>query len=216
MHLDSANLEDVKIIQASSIFKGITTNPTILVKEKCNRQTAINRILELTDKQVLVQTVGFSYEEILADARMLLAMFGKEKIAIKIPAHEAGINVIDTLKKEDKTIQILGTAIYSADQAIAAALAGADFVAPYVNRMSAANIDPFKEIAGMRHFFDKKALKTQIMAASFKHSGQVMQAYESGADTVTIPYEIYLQMTNKVLAVEAIRVFNKDATLYEK
>lgn len=104
MHLDSANLEDVKKIQASSIFKGITTNPTILVKEKCNRQTAINRILELTDKQVFVQTVGFSYEEILADARMLLATFGKEKIAIKIPAHEAGINVIDTLKKEDKTI----------------------------------------------------------------------------------------------------------------
>ncbi|MCB2669382.1 transaldolase, partial [Listeria monocytogenes] len=95
---------------------------------------------------------------------------------------------IDTLKKEDKTILILGTAIYSADQAIAAALAGADFVAPYVNRMSAANIDPFKEIAGMRHFFDKKALKTQIMAAIFKHSVQVMQAYESGADTVTIPY----------------------------
>lgn len=115
MHLDSANLDDVKKIQASSIFKGITTNPTILVKEKCNRQTAINRILELTDKQVFVQTVGFTYEEILADARMLLTMFGKDKIAIKIPAHEAGTNVIDTLKKEDKTIQILGTAIYSAD-----------------------------------------------------------------------------------------------------
>lgn len=64
MHLDSANLDDVKKIQASSIFKGITTNPTILVKEKCNRQTAINRILELTDKQVFVQTVGFTYEEI--------------------------------------------------------------------------------------------------------------------------------------------------------
>lgn len=95
MHLDSANLDDVKKIQASSIFKGITTNPTILVKEKCNRQTAINRILELTDKQVFVQTVGFTYEEILADARMLLTMFGKDKIAIKIPAHEAGTNVID-------------------------------------------------------------------------------------------------------------------------
>lgn len=215
MHLDSGNLEDIKKIQASSIFKGITTNPSILVKEKCTRKTAITNILQQSNKLVFVQTVGFTYEEILADASALLATFGKERIAIKIPAHEDGIYVIETLKKEDKTIKLLGTAIYSADQAIAAGLAGADFVAPYVNRMSGASINPFKEIAKMRHFFDKQALSTQIMAASFKNAGQVMEAYESGADTVTIPYDIYEQMTNKLLAIEAIHVFNQDATLFE-
>lgn len=120
-----------------------------------------------------------------------------------------GVGVISKLKKEDPDHVILGTAIYSADQAILGALAQCDYLAPYVNRMSTHGIDPYEAINKTRAFIDSRKLNAQIMGASFKNSQQVVYALTSGAHTVTIPYDIYLQMIDKEIALSAIDVFNQ-------
>ena len=87
-------------------------------------------------------------------------------------------------------------------------LAGCDYVAPYVNRMENNNIDPYKEIEVMRKFYDTRSLSCEILAASFKNTAQVTKALLAGADTCTIPADIFMSMINKEVATAAIKAFN--------
>ncbi|EHL2506203.1 transaldolase, partial [Listeria monocytogenes] len=105
---------------------------------------------------------------------------------------------------------ILATAIFSSEQGYIAALSGADYLAPYYNRMEVSGLDAAKTIEELRYVLDLQGLEdVKIMGASFKNSRQIMQALASGADTVTIGYDLFLQMMNKPLALESIEKFNE-------
>lgn len=207
MYLDTANLEEIKQAFKSGIFKGITTNPSILYKEGNPREAQIRAILKLNIPYIYVQTVGDTYEERLEDCKKICQL--GENVGIKVPIDSIGLEVIKTIKATEPKRKILGTAIYSADQGILGALAGCDALAPYVNRMMNNDIDPFEAIKKIRQIIDDRGLKTEILSASFKNAGQVTKALLSGSHTATISYDIYLQMINKPLAAEAITVFNQ-------
>lgn len=208
MFLDTSNLEEIRASLKTGIFKGVTTNPTILLKENRSREEQIEAILHLGVEKLFVQVVGSTADELFEDYRRIKALNTKNSIAYKVSMDLSGLEVVKRIKEDDKDAEILGTAIYSADQAILAAIAGCSSVAPYVNRMENNSIDPYEAIEKMRLFIDERDLDCMIVAASFKNTSQIVRALTSGAHTCTIPYDLFLQMINKDVAGSAIEVFN--------
>lgn len=208
MFLDTASIDEINGKLPLGIFKGITTNPTILLKEKKERFSHINTILASDVELLFVQVIGETVEELKRDYVKIRSIQTDKKIAIKIPMNTEGLEFVKTIKKLYPEQIVLGTAIYSSDQGILSAVAGCDYIAPYVNRMSNNNLDPYTSIAQMRNFIDDRKLSTKIMAASFKNTNQVVDSLMAGAHTATIPAEIVDQMMNKELAINAIKVFN--------
>ncbi|EHD1577091.1 transaldolase [Listeria monocytogenes] len=209
MFLDTGNLEEIKKALQFPFFEGVTTNPTILLKENRPRKTHIGSIQA---KVVFVQAAGLTEEEIWEDVLRIQAIEPAEGtvIGLKIPAHEAGIKVIAKVRANFPNEIILATAIFSSEQGYIAALSGADYLAPYYNRMEVSGLDAAKTIEELRCVLDLQGLEdVKIMGASFKNSRQIMQALASGADTVTIGYDLFLQMMNKPLALESIEKFNE-------
>ncbi|MBC1953351.1 transaldolase [Listeria welshimeri] len=214
MFLDTGNLEEIKKALQFPFFEGVTTNPTILLKENQPRKT---HIAHIQAKMVFVQAAGLSEEEIWEDVLRIQTIEPAQGtvIGLKIPAHEAGIKVIAKVRAKFPEAIILATAIFSSEQGYIAALSGANYLAPYYNRMEVSGLDAAKTIAELRYVLDLQGLlNVKIMGASFKNSRQIMQALASGADTVTIGYDLFLQMMNKPLALESIEKFNEhNATL---
>ncbi|EPS1325282.1 transaldolase family protein [Listeria monocytogenes] len=209
MFLDTGNLEEIKKALQFPFFEGVTTNPTILLKENKPRNT---HIVNIPAKVVFVQAAGLTEEEIWEDVLRIQAIEPAEGtvIGLKIPAHEAGIKVIAKVRANFPNEIILATAIFSSEQGYIAALSGADYLAPYYNRMEVSGLDAAKTIEELRYVLDLQGLEdVKIMGASFKNSRQIMQALASGADTVTIGYDLFLQMMNKPLALESIEKFNE-------
>ncbi|EIO9072011.1 TPA_asm: transaldolase [Listeria monocytogenes] len=209
MFLDTGNLEEIKKALQFPFFEGVTTNPTILLKENRPRKTHIGSIQA---KVVFVQAAGLTEEEIWEDVLRIQAIEPAEGtvIGLKIPAHEAGIKVIAKVRANFPNEIILATAIFSSEQGYIAAFSGADYLAPYYNRMEVSGLDAAKTIEELRYVLDLQGLEdVKIMGASFKNSRQIMQALASGADTVTIGYDLFLQMMNKPLALESIEKFNE-------
>lgn len=137
-------------------------------------------------------------------------------MGVKVPTTTDGLAVISKIKKEYPEVKVLATAIYSADQGILATIAGADLLAPYVNRMENNNVDPMDAISKMRVFIDDRNASTEILAASFKNTSQVVNALTSGSHTATIPYELLVQMTDKDVVTQAVEVFYQDGINLEK
>ncbi|MEG0329075.1 MAG: transaldolase family protein [Longicatena sp.] len=212
MYIDTANIKELKEALKTGVIKGVTTNPTILKKENKPRFQQINEIMDLKPSILFVQILGSTTDELIADFHKVMD-FAKEKkynIGIKVPMNFIGLETVKTIKNTNPEIKVLGTAIYSADQVILSAIAGCDYVAPYINRMQNNGIDPFEQVSIMRTYIDNHNLSCEILAASFKNTSQISEALTSGAHTCTIPFDLLKAMMDKELALNAIQVFNTD------
>lgn len=208
MFIDSIDCSKIKRMLELEIFKGVTTNPTLLLLGKESRDKQIKNILKTGANLVFVQVVGYTVEEMFDDYEKIRQLDTGNQIGIKIPLNREGVKCIHKIKRQDNKRVLLGTAIYSTEQGIIGALAGCDYLAPYVNRMQVSGIDPKGVIKEIKKFIVSRDLKTKIMAASFKTSEQVLSALISGADTVTVPIDIAESFLYKPLAINAIEVFN--------
>ncbi|MDD7463141.1 MAG: transaldolase family protein [Anaerococcus sp.] len=218
MYLDTANLKEIEKALKSGIIKGVTTNPTILLKEEKPREEQIKAIDDLCQSLVFAQVVGRDYDEFMEDFLKLYELRKELKgdLGVKVPVTMDGLRAISEIKEKYPDVKVLATAIYSADQGILASMAGADYLAPYVNRMENNNVDAMEAIEKMRIFIDDRGLGTQILAASFKNTNQIVNALISGAHTATISYELLVQMADKDVALKAIDVFYQDGLNLEK
>lgn len=208
MFLDSVNIAEIQDGLQLGFIKGVTSNPTLLLKEGEARFKQVEKILETATALIFVQLVGDTVEELVVDYEQIKAIETGKEVAIKVPLSFIGLTAINKIKKDNPEQIILGTGIYSADQGIMGALAGCDYIAPYVNRMANNNIDPSQAIYQMRTFIDDRGLPTEIMGASFKNTNQVINALIAGAHTVTVPMDILKGLIDKQLAISAIEVFN--------
>ncbi len=213
MYIDTANIREIKEALKTGVIKGVTTNPTILKKQAKPRFEQIDDIMALKPEILYVQLVGSSTEEFLADFERIMDFADSKgyKLGVKVPMIFCGLETVKEIKLRRPEVKVLATAIYSADQGILAAIAGCDCLAPYVNRMQNNAVDPYEEILKMRQFIDDRGYDTEILAASFKSTGQITNALSHGSHTCTIPYDLLVQMMNKDVAVLATEVFNQDA-----
>ena len=206
--LDTANLEDIRRYNDIYDITGITSNPTILAKEKAEFFPLLLEIRSIIgEKQLHVQVTGSTCEEMLKEAEALTDRLGKDTY-IKVPANEEGIKTMKVLKSRGN--RVTATAIYMPQQAMLAASVGADYVAPYFNRMNNMNVDSKKAIGDMAWLFEHNQIQTKIVAASFNNTQQVMDALMAGAQAVTASPELYTQMVENPMIDSAIAGFAAD------
>jgi TalC/MipB family fructose-6-phosphate aldolase len=208
--LDTANLDQIKKGVETLPLSGVTTNPSIVKKEgKINYFRHMNTIREIIgfDKSLHIQVVAKDYQGILKDAEAILTTIDKE-VFIKVPVTETGIQAIRELKR--KGVHVTATAIYSNFQAYLAIAAGADYIAPYYNRMENLNINSNQSIYNIAQEISRSNSLSKIVAASFKNIGQVNAAIEHGAQAVTIAPEIFIQALSLPTVEKAVNDFTTD------
>lgn len=197
--LDTANLEQIKKYNEYYNIVGVTTNPTILSKEKGPFFETYEKIRDIIgeEKQLHIQVTGRTCDEMLKEAETIAKYFGKD-IYVKVPVIEEGVKAMKLLHNDG--YKLTATAVLNAQQAFLAGSVGADYVAPYVNRMANLNFDPYETVTRIRKIFDNQKITTKILGASFKNTQQVIRTYEAGAEAVTVSTDLLTAMcTNGVV-----------------
>ena len=207
--LDTANLEAIRKYCDYYNIIGVTTNPSILSREKGPFFETCARIREIIgqEKQLHVQVTGRSCEEMLKEAEVITQRLGKD-VFIKVPVIEEGVKAMKLMKA--RGLRVTATAVVSVQQAFLAGSVGADYVAPYVNRMENLSIDPYEAVARIREIFDNQGITTKILGASFKNTQQVMRTYEMGAEAVTVAPELLTTMCSNAVTDLWVNNFEKD------
>ena len=185
--IDSADIKKAREIEKYYTIAGITTNPTILSKIEGSLEDKLKELKEFTygKYEVHVQTTDSEVEKIVEEAKKLRDYFG-ESFYIKIPVTKSGLEAMKLCSKED--IRVTATAILTPMQTLAAAKNGANYVAPYVNRMENVGQDAKEAILEISNLLID--YPTEILAASFKNVKQVQDILRCGAEAVTIAPEI--------------------------
>ncbi|MCQ9210832.1 fructose-6-phosphate aldolase [Granulicatella seriolae] len=208
--LDTANLEEIKKYEAIIPLAGVTSNPSIVKKEgKIDFFKHMKQIRDIIgkDRTLHVQVVATDYEGMLKDAEMIAAQIDSE-VYIKVPTSEIGLKVMKELKC--RGMNVTATAIYTKFQAYLAIAAGADYLAPYFNRMENLNIDAKTAIQEIAKEIARTNSSSKILAASFKNIAQVNAALEAGAQSATMGCDIIKQAFSMPSIEQAVVDFTAD------
>lgn len=207
LYLDSADIEQIAHFKQILPLKGITTNPSILAKSRCG----VNQLLGELDAvwpsaRIHVQVVSQSVDDIVDEAIKLNSL--PYDIVVKIPANPIGLTAIKQLQETD--IPLLATAIYTVQQGFMAALAGADYLAPYVNRIDCSGAIGVETVDKLQKLLDRHQLDCKILAASFKSIAQAMSVVEVGVAAITLPLDVAVELLGHPDIESSVRQFNAD------
>lgn len=207
--IDTAKLEDIRRVCEYYPVAGVTTNPTIISREKGDFKKIICDIREIIgeNKQLHVQTTATEAKEILREAEMIRQTVGGN-FFIKIPITKEGLKATEMCKKMG--IGVTMTAIFTQPQALMAARAGADFVAPYINRLDNIVSDGAHVVEEIVALFKAHNINTKVLAASFKNVEQVHKVAMVGCPAVTINPELFDQLIYHPLTLYAVDAFSAD------
>ncbi|WP_432662578.1 fructose-6-phosphate aldolase [Wukongibacter baidiensis] len=206
LFIDTANIDEIREISEWGILAGATTNPSLIAKEGRDLKEVINEIVSIVDGPISAEVVAENAEDMIKDGEVLAKMH--ENVVIKIPMNEEGLKAIKGLSK--KGIKTNCTLIFSANQALLAARAGATFVSPFVGRMDDignAGVTLINEVAQV---FDIHGIDTEIIAASIRHPMHVTESALQGSHIATVPYKVFKQMLKHPLTDIGIEKFNND------
>lgn len=190
--IDSSNIEQIKELNDLLTITGVTTNPTILTKSGREAMDVVKDLCEVLseDQLLFIQTVQTSFEGIMEEAKMISSIRNKN-MYVKIPVTHEGLRAIKECKKLG--IHTLATAIYSADQAFLAAMNGAEYLAPYTNRMCNYG-DGVQDVKDLIEMLRVNHMPAKVIAASFKNTYQVHELIKAGIQAVTVPCDVLYQM----------------------
>ena len=207
--IDTANIEKIKHCIEYFPIAGVTTNPTIISREHTDFIKLIRDIEDVigNDRMFHIQLTGDTAEQMISEAKALRDVIG-DNLYVKIPVGEEGLKA--TMKLHNEGFHITETAIFTQQQALMAAMAGADFVAPYVNRLDNIISDGVNVVSEIVEMFDRYNLKTKVLAASFKTAEQVHKISMVGGHAVTVNPEILNSLIYHPLTMYAIDDFKAD------
>lgn len=207
---DSANLAQIEEYSKCFPIVGVTSNPSIIKSEgKIDFFSHFKEIRKIIgdDKSLHIQVLSEEYDDILKDAEAILKNID-EKVYIKIPVAENGLRAIRTLKSQG--VNITATAIYTKLQGFMAILAGADYIAPYCNRMQNIDIDFCDVISSFRAMIEENASNTKILSASFKNITQITDSFMAGAHTATVQPTMLHEAMGMPSIGKAVKDFRAD------
>jgi len=215
MFVDSANLQDIEEAFRRGFPSGVTTNPSILSREeKCDFKQHIRRIIDLIrkygpDKPLSVEVFAADPEGMLRQAEDFAKEFSDyAELYIKIPIGWDELLVVRQLRQ--KGIKVNCTCCMSFNQAIMAALADSDFVSLFAGRIRDAGYDAFQIVRQTKDAFREGNLRSQLIVGSIRHIMDVNQAFQAGADIVTVPPQFFRQLVSNPKTDEAVKQFLND------
>ena len=210
--LDTANVESIEKYSELGVVDGITTNPTLLSKEKGNPIKTMKKIVEIMKWPVSLEVVAVDFDKMMEES-LKLAKYG-ENVVVKIPMTMDGLKVVHTLSK--KNIKTNVTLIFSANQALLAAKAGATYVSPFIGRLDDIGSEGLNLVSEIVQIFASYDISTQLLVASVRHPLHVIEAAKMGADVVTLPPDILDKMIRHPLTDKGLDSFLSDWKKLEK
>ncbi|MDI6845368.1 MAG: fructose-6-phosphate aldolase [Candidatus Saccharicenans sp.] len=206
LFLDTANLQEIREVASWGILDGVTTNPTLCSKEDMPFETLIKEICSVVSGPVSVECVSTIADDIVVEARKLNQL--APNLAIKIPATIEGLKATRVLSSEG--IKVNMTLVFSPSQALLAAKAGASFVSPFIGRLddiSHFGLDLVQQILTIYENYD---FPTEVIVASVRHPGHVVEAALMGAHIATVPYAVMEKLVKHPLTDIGIERFLQD------
>lgn len=206
--LDSSNIEQIKDLNKLLHVSGVTTNPTIITKSGRSFEDVVNDLIAVLDEEqmLFIQAVSTDVAGIVEEAKYI-ASLRKKNMYVKIPVTHEGLKAIKECKKLG--IGVLATAIYTADQAFLAAMNGADYLAPYVNRMDNYG-DGVENVKDLITMLKVNNMNAKVVAASFKNTRQVHELIKAGIQAVTIPCDVAYNMIDHPGTAIAVDEFSEN------
>jgi len=188
--IDTANLDQIKDAQSLGILDGVTTNPSLMAKEGIKGEKNIIKhykdICNIVSGDVSAEVISVDYKGIIKEGEALAKLH--KQIVIKVPMIEEGIKAIRYFS--DKGLKTNCTLVFSAGQALLAAKAGATYVSPFIGRLDDISTDGLNLIGEIREIYDNYGFKTQILAASIRHTMHIIDCAKLGADVITSPLSV--------------------------
>ena len=206
--IDTANVEDIKKANDMGVICGVTTNPSLIAKEGKNFNDVIKEITSIVDGPISgeVKATTVKAEDMIVEAREIAKIH--KNMVVKIPMTVEGLKAVKVLSKEGIKTNV--TLIFSANQALLAARAGATYVSPFLGRLDDISTDGLELIRAIADIFATHDIDTEIISASVRHPIHVTECALAGADIATVPYNVIEQMTKHPLTEQGIEKFKKD------
>ncbi len=204
--IDTANIAEIKEAKALGILDGVTTNPTLVAKEGVDFHERLKEITSIVSSSVSAEVLSDDATGMIEEGRELAKI--APNITIKIPMTLEGLKAVNVLSEEG--IETNVTLIFSANQALLAARAGATYVSPFIGRLDDIGHDGMDIIGRIAEIFSLHQIETKIIAASIRHPLHVTEAALQGADIATVPYQVLTQLVQHPLTDKGIAQFKED------
>ncbi|PAT01412.1 fructose-6-phosphate aldolase [Candidatus Izimaplasma bacterium ZiA1] len=206
LFIDTANVTHIKEIASWGIIQGVTTNPTLIAKEGRDFNEVIKEITSIVDGPISGEVISLDADGMIKEG-LEIAKIHKNMV-VKIPMTEEGLKAVSALSA--KGIKTNVTLIFSANQALFAALAGATYVSPFVGRLEDTLHDGIEVVSDIREIFDIYGLDTEIISASIRSPKQLADSALVGAHIATVPYEVFKKSIKHPLTDNGIAAFLAD------
>lgn len=206
LFLDSANLDEIRSAWELGVISGVTTNPSLIAKEGRNFREVVQEIAAIVDGPISAEVISTTADEMIPEGEALAQIH--PNIVIKVPMTAEGLKAVREFSR--KNIKTNVTLVFSANQALLAALAGATYVSPFLGRLDDIGHDGIDLIGEIVQIYAQHGFSTEIIAASIRHPLHVTQAALMGADIATIPYKVLQQMIKHPLTDIGIERFLAD------
>ncbi len=206
--IDTANLSHIETAVNWGVITGVTTNPSLVAREgfKTTFKEVVKSICNLVNGPVSAEVVSLDYEDMVKEARELAEL--ASNVVVKIPITKEGLSAIHTLAS--KGVKTNCTLIFSANQAMLAACAGATYLSPFIGRIDDMGNDGMMVVRDIAKIFKLHDVKTRIIAASMRHPMHIIAAAKAGADVITLPFSVIEQMIKHPLTDIGITRFVED------
>ena len=206
--IDTANVDDIRLANDLGVICGVTTNPSLIAKEGRDFKEVIKEITEIVDGPISGEVIATTtnWEDMVTEAREIAKIH--PNMVVKIPMTEDGLRVVKILKQEGIKTNV--TLIFSANQALLAARAGATYVSPFLGRLDDISHNGLILIEEIVEIFANNDLDTEIIAASVRNPIHVAECAKMGCDIATVPYSVIKQMIKHPLTDIGIEKFKQD------
>ena len=204
--LDTANLNEIREAVSTGLLDGVTTNPTLISREGNDFEDQLLKICALVHGPISAETVSPGADGMINEGRHLAKLH--TNIVIKCPMTKEGMKATKILNEEGIRVNV--TLIFSPNQALIAAKAGATFVSPFVGRLDDISQDGMQLIRDIVQIYNNYDFKAEVLAASIRHPIHVIESAKAGADVCTLPYKIFDQLFKHPLTDKGVEQFLKD------
>ncbi|MDX1441646.1 MAG: fructose-6-phosphate aldolase [Nitrosopumilaceae archaeon] len=204
--LDTANIESIRKFNDMGLLDGITTNPSLMSKEGGNPKDGMAEITKIIKGDVSLEVLSTEYSGMVDEGRTLRS-YG-ENVVVKVPMTPDGLKACKALSAEGIPVNV--TLVFSPNQAVLAAKAGAKYVSPFIGRLDDIGQDGMGLIKEIKTIFSNYNFKTQILVASVRHPMHVVEAAKIGADVVTLPPAVLDKMLKHPLTDIGLKNFLAD------
>jgi transaldolase len=205
--LDTANLDEIRAAASWGILDGVTTNPTLVVKEGREHRAQIEEICGIVSGPVSVETTTADAEGMIREGEVFATW--APNVVVKVPVTPDGIRALRALRAKGIAVNV--TLVFSLPQALIAAKAGATYVSPFVGRLDDASGDGMQVVRDICAAFSAYGYQAKVLAASLRHPMHVVEAARAGADVATMPFKVMEQLFKHPLTDVGLERFLADA-----